>query len=91
MMDSSTHLGATLERLGHEAIRNLIEGPRGDLVTSDNARPVWNGLINAYPALIARCAGAADVMTVISLVSTTSACQTKNPQSEHANPKLWFY
>ena len=70
MTGSSIHPGATLERLGQEAIRTLAEGLRGALVTPDDdsyddARRVWNGLMNDYPALIARCAGAADVMTAV--------------------------
>jgi len=70
MAESGTHPGAALERLCHEAVRDLAEGLRGDLVTPDDdsyddARRVWNGLVNDYPALIGRCAGAADVMTAV--------------------------
>ena len=70
MTDTTTHPGATLERLGPDAIRSLADGLRGDLVTPDDdsydeARRVWNGLVNEYPALIARCAGVADVMTAV--------------------------
>src|SRR5918994_3238945 len=31
----------------------------------DEARRVWNGAIDRYPALIARCAGADDVVTAV--------------------------
>jgi FAD/FMN-containing dehydrogenase len=31
----------------------------------DNARRVWNGMIDKYPALIARCADAADVVSAV--------------------------
>ena len=39
---------------------------RGELVRPhdadyDEARAVWNGVIDSYPALIARCRGVADV------------------------------
>lgn len=47
-----------------EALRNDL---RGELITPDNAgyeeaRKVWNGMIDRRPALIARVAGAADVV-----------------------------
>ncbi|WP_207590459.1 FAD-binding protein [Halomontanus rarus] len=31
----------------------------------DNARQVWNGMIDRYPALVARCAGVADVVASV--------------------------
>ena len=43
---------------------------RGDLITPgndryDESRKVWNGMIDKYPAAIARCSGVADVMNVV--------------------------
>lgn len=43
---------------------------RGELITPgddsyDSARRVWNGMINKYPALIARCAGVSDVVSAV--------------------------
>ncbi|MDH4055910.1 MAG: FAD-binding oxidoreductase [Gammaproteobacteria bacterium] len=43
---------------------------RGDLILPhhdgyDEARKVWNGMIDKHPAAIARCSGAADVMDVV--------------------------
>ncbi len=43
---------------------------RGDLITPgqdryDEARKVWNAMIDKHPAAIARCTGAADVMEVV--------------------------
>src|SRR5215212_5631162 len=55
--------------------RNTMEGLRGEFRGAllqpeeegyDEARRVWNGAIDRYPALIARCAGADDVATAMS-------------------------
>lgn len=53
------------------AIRQLKSDLRGELlrpgdVGYDQARQVWNGMIDRHPALIARCLGAADVITAVS-------------------------
>ncbi len=52
------------------ALGELEHGFRGALVrpgdpTYDEHRRVWNGSIDRYPALIARCAGVADVMAAV--------------------------
>lgn len=52
---------------GIDALRAAFQG---DLVTADSpaydqARRVWNGAIDRYPALIARCTGTADVLAVL--------------------------
>ncbi|GAA0527984.1 hypothetical protein GCM10011581_40850 [Saccharopolyspora subtropica] len=49
------------------AVRSLRAAFRGDLVGPadpgyDRLRRVWNGCIDRRPALIARCAGVADVI-----------------------------
>lgn len=43
---------------------------RGDIVTADHpdydqARAVWNGMVDRHPTLIARCRGARDVQTAV--------------------------
>ncbi len=43
---------------------------RGEVIGSDaphydQARRVWNGMIDKYPALIARCMSTADVVTAV--------------------------
>ena len=52
------------------ALRELRAGFQGDLVEPgdggyDEHRRVWNGSIDRHPALIARCAGTADVIAAI--------------------------
>lgn len=48
----------------------LDELLRGDLIlpgaaTYDDARKLWNGMIDKHPAAVARCTGTADVMDVV--------------------------
>jgi FAD/FMN-containing dehydrogenase len=52
------------------AVQNFADRLRGRLLrpgdgSYDEARKVWNGMIDRHPALIARCAGAADVITAV--------------------------
>ena len=56
--------GLTLEET---AVAELSAGLRGEIVGRDDpvydeARKIWNGSIDRRPALIARCAGVADVI-----------------------------
>ena len=62
-----TFTGASIEEAAVEAFR---AGLRGQLLRPgddgyDEARKVWNGMFDRRPALIARCAGTADVMTAV--------------------------
>jgi hypothetical protein len=54
----------------NEAIEKLRATFRGELIHAgspayDEARKVYNGMIDRHPAIIARCADAADVMTAV--------------------------
>ena len=56
--------------LGDADIADLARRFRGELIrrddpTYDGARRVWNGMIDRNPALIARCAGVADVLAAV--------------------------
>jgi FAD/FMN-containing dehydrogenase len=53
--------------LGEAVVERFGRGLRGELLRPDDtaydeARKVWNGLIDKHPALIARCAGVGDVI-----------------------------
>jgi len=56
--------------LNERTIRELGDSLRGELVTPldrgyDTTRHVWNGMIEKRPAVIARCAGVADVVSAV--------------------------
>lgn len=58
--------------LGAEELQAFRAGFRGEVLTPDDegyeeARRVWNGNIDRRPGLIARCAGAADVVAAVNL------------------------
>jgi hypothetical protein len=55
----ATHAGRALE----ETIRGQVIGP--DDSRYDDARALYNGMIDKRPRLIARCADVADVMTAV--------------------------
>jgi len=60
----------TTSTLDPEAIQALAATVRGRVLTPggdgyDEARAVWNGLIDRRPALIVQCAGAADVVDAV--------------------------
>src|SRR3712207_3020276 len=53
--------------LGESVVERFGLGLRGELLRPDDAgyeeaRKVWDGLIDKHPALIARCAGVGDVI-----------------------------
>ena len=66
-MAGAVATGATLDA---EALQRFAEGVRGDVLRPgdqgyDDARAIWNGLIDRRPALIVQCTGAADVVDAV--------------------------
>src|SRR5207245_2250855 len=61
--------------LEEATVQQFVANLRGPLLRDgeagyDAARMVWNGMIDRHPALIARCAGVADVMTAVRFART---------------------
>jgi len=61
---------ATEVKIDESALKELEAGFRGTVVRPadpnyDEARKIWNGSIDRYPALILRCAGVADVIAAV--------------------------
>jgi FAD/FMN-containing dehydrogenase len=67
---ATSHTLTELPSLDDAAVRAFRAKLRGRLLRPadpgyDEARRVWNGMVDRYPALIARCAGAADVVAAV--------------------------
>src|SRR3954470_18138616 len=61
--------------LEEATVQHFADGLRGRLVQPgeggyDEARQVWNGMIDRHPALIARCSGVADVIQAVNFART---------------------
>ncbi len=74
-MASSPTAEATLDA---EAVQAFAMGIRGPVLQPgdpgyDDARAIWNGLIDRRPALIVQCTGAADVVDAVTSHATTAS------------------
>ncbi|MFT4882045.1 MAG: FAD/FMN-containing dehydrogenase, partial [Salinirussus sp.] len=70
-MSLHKHPLGTVAALGEEAIGELGQALGGELILPDHsgyndARDVWNGLVNRYPAVVVRATGSQDVATAVS-------------------------
>ncbi|MEI2770297.1 MAG: FAD-dependent oxidoreductase [Candidatus Competibacter sp.] len=70
-----TTLAGTQRTLDPTTIADLRSRMRGPVLTAadpgyDTARRIWNAIIDKRPALIARCAGAADVLEAVRFAVT---------------------
>jgi FAD/FMN-containing dehydrogenase len=68
-MRSPTHTNIPRQH-NEEDVQVLAQQLRGELIRPDDARyqearKVWNGMIDRYPALIARCAGVDEVIAAV--------------------------
>ena len=81
---------ATRGALDEKALGELEASFRGEVLRPespgyDQHRRIWNGSIDRFPAVIARCAGAADVMVYQSGAYTCVSSLTPDHQSFGAN------
>src|SRR5579859_1815874 len=70
----ATELDHRLDAATIEAFQTSLRGAllRPGDEGYDAARQVWNGMIDKRPALIARCAGAADVIQAVNFARTNN-------------------
>jgi len=65
-----------LDDLSNDEISSFASALRGELVLPgdggyDDARKLWNGMIDRYPAAVARCTGTADVVAAVNFARVT--------------------
>ena len=73
-----------------DAALGELHGFRGEMVmpgdpSYDRHRRVWNGSIDRFPALIARCRGVADVIAAVEL-ARDAACRSPSAAEGTAIP-----
>ncbi len=69
-LTAATRDGSGTATIDAEALEAFVTGHRGPCLTAaddgyDDARIIWNGSIDKRPAIIAQCAGAADVIDAV--------------------------
>jgi len=71
---SMTTLDGSTKIFENGDLDDLAEGLRGELLSPessgyDEARSLWNGMIDRRPGLIVECAGAADVISSVNFAA----------------------
>ena len=83
----ATNAHASIDQLALDAFGSTLGGelvrPGDDRY--DERRQVWNASIDRYPALIARCAGVADVIDAVRFARTTT-CSSQCAAAATATP-----
>jgi FAD/FMN-containing dehydrogenase len=69
-MTMTSNVTANQPALGDATVQELRDALRGELISPgdagyNEARSVWNGMIDRRPALIARCTGTSDVIAAV--------------------------
>jgi FAD/FMN-containing dehydrogenase len=68
-------MATVMPTLEEGAVQELAQGLRGEMIrpeddSYEDARRVWNGMIDRHPALIVRCTGVADVLAAVRFART---------------------
>jgi hypothetical protein len=76
------------------AITRLRNRLRGEVILPGDAgyegiRRVWNGMVDKRPALIVRCAGAADVIGAVTFPGITTFSSLYVPAATISRARLW--
>ena len=76
-MSNDPLTGAAAGQIGGRAVRDLSGALKGPVLRPgdsgyDDARRIWNGMIDRRPDLIARCADAADVVAAVDFARTVN-------------------
>jgi hypothetical protein len=89
---SLTTLAAGQKTIAAPAIAALASQLRGRILDAsdaayEDARAIWNGMVDRRPGLIIRCADADDVVSAIRFVGDTTGCSSRFEAADMASPE----